>query len=670
MSNGPYREPRSPSGRFLPPDPRVREPYRLTPPLALRVGIFGAFALLVFGVLFFRLWSLQVLSGNHYLNAAQNNQLRLLRVEAPRGPILDRHGRVVVSNLAGTAIQLSVIDVPKARRPSLVRRLAQVLHVSQRALARKVAQAGEDPLSPVIVKASVGETEIDYLYEHQEEFPGVQIVETYLRHYGYGSLGAQILGYVGEISADQLKRLRRQGYRAGDRIGQSGVEAGYDTYLRGRDGLEQLRVDSLGRPVSPLQPRQVPRAGYALRLTIDTRVQRAAELAIQYGLRLAHEDGHWAANGGAIVALNPKDGGIVAMASYPTYKPSIFTGNPSRKKLAPLLDADAAKRANVPGLNRAIAGAYPPGSTFKPVTALAGMQEHVFSAYDPLRCTPVAYYGLDRHAFRNWNPYVNERMTLPEALAQSCDTYFDEIGNRFYERGPEGRVRLQQWARRFGFGRATGLDIGGESEGLLPTPDWRKQHFKSDWDRAWNPGDSIQLSIGQGDLLVTPLQMAVFYAMLANGGNIVTPYLAADVEQPGNGNRSPDVVLRRFASRPPQPSGIDPAALQAVRDGLYKATHDADGTSSAVFGSYDVPISGKTGTAEKVVQLPGYPVGHTEDQSWWCGWGPSNNAKLVVCALIENGGHGSTAAAPAALRVFEKFFNVRGPNSVLKVKTD
>ncbi len=670
MSSGPYREPRSPSGRFLPPDPRVREPYRLTPPLALRVGIFGAFALLVFGVLFFRLWSLQVLSGNHYLNAAQNNQLRLLRVEAPRGPILDRHGRVVVANVAGTAIQLSVIDVPKARRPSLVRRLAQVLHVPQRALARKVAQAGEDPLSPVTVKQSVGETEIDYLYEHQEEFPGVQIVETYLRHYGYGSLGAQILGYVGEINADQLKRFRRQGYRAGDRIGQSGVEAAYDTYLRGRDGLEQLRVDSLGRPVSPLQPRQEPRAGYALRLTIDTRVQRAAELAIQYGLRLAHEDGHWAANGGAIVALNPQDGGIVAMASYPTYKPSIFTGNPSRKKLAPLLDAEAAKRANVPGLNRAIAGAYPPGSTFKPVTALAGMQEHVFSAYDSLRCTPVAYYGLDRHAFRNWNPYVNQSMTLPEALAQSCDTYFDEIGNRFYERGPEGRVRLQQWARRFGFGKSTGLDVGGESEGLLPTPDWRKQHFKTDWDRAWNPGDSIQLSIGQGDLLVTPLQMAVFYAMLANGGNIVTPYLAADVEQPGNGKGSPDVVLRRFASRPPQPSGVDPAALQAVRDGLYKATHDTDGTSSAVFGSYAVSISGKTGTAEKVVQLPGYPVGHTEDQSWWCGWGPSNNAKLVVCALIENGGHGSTAAAPAALKVFEKFFNVRGPNSVLKVKTD
>src|SRR5919201_2365 len=582
MSVGPYREPRSRSERFLPPDPRVREPYRLTPPLALRVGIFGAVALVVFGVLFLRLWSLQGLSGTHYLAEAQNNQLRLARIEAPRGPILDRHGRVLVTNRPGTAVQLSIGDVPESRRPGLIRRLARVLGVPRRELVREVAATSSDPLSPITVRTGVAAAQIDYLYEHQAQFPGVRIVDTYLRDYPYGSLAAQVLGYVGEISAGELKGLRRDGYQAGDRIGQNGIEAAYDTYLRGRDGLEQLHVDSLGRPVSSPQVRKEPFAGFGLRLTIDMRVQRAAELAIRYGIGLAHADGHWAANGGAIVAMNPRDGAVVALASYPTYKPSLFVGKADRSKLAPLLNDQVAKRDNYPGLNRAIAGAYPPGSTFKPVTALAGMQEHVFSAYDPLRCTPVAYYGLDRHPFRNWNPYVNQAMTLPEALAQSCDTYFDEIGNRFYERGPEGRVRLQQWARRFGFGKPTGLDIGGESEGLLPTPDWRKQHFKSDWDRAWNPGDSIQLSIGQGDLLVTPLQMAVFYAMLANGGNIVTPYLAADVEQPGNRNGSPVVVIRRFASRPPRPSGVDPAALQAVRDGLYKATHDGNGTSSAV----------------------------------------------------------------------------------------
>jgi penicillin-binding protein 2 len=398
------------------------------------------------------------------------------------------------------------------------------------------------------------------------------------------------------------------------------------------------------------------------------RLQRAAEDALQYGIGLAHDNKHWAANGGAIVALDPRDGAVLAMASAPTYKPSVYVGRVDPKKLEPLLDEEVARRANYPGLNRAVAGLYPPGSTWKPVTALAGMQEHVFSAYDSLQCTPFATYGLDRQKFRNWNPYVDRPMTLPEALAESCDTYFYEIGNRFYEGGSESRVRMQQWARRLGFGGPTGLDIGGEAHGLLPTPEWRRKTFESDWDRAWNPGDSIQLAIGQKDLLVTPIQMATFYAMLANGGSIVTPHLVSNVEQPG-GKGSPRVVLRRFAPRPPQPSGVDPAALSAVRDGLYLATHSVSGTSSGVFANYSVPISGKTGTAEKVVPLPGYPTDHLEDQSWWCGWGPSDAARLVVCALIENGGHGSSAAAPAALRVFERYFGVKAPPTVV-VDTD
>ena len=667
-TEGPYHERRSPSERFLPPDPRVREPHRLTRALAVRVAVLGGVALLAFGILFLRLWSLQVLSGDEYLNAAQNNQLRLVRVEAPRGPILDRRGRAIVSNVAGTAVQLWTGDLPKEGRYELVRRLAEVLKVSPAALAREVEERRGDPVTPITVKSSVGEAQVNYLYEHQAEFPGVEIVQVYLRDYPYNTLGAQILGYVGEISPEELKNLRRDGYRAGDRIGKAGVEAAFDTYLRGKDGRAQIRVDSLGRPQSALELRQEPRAGYALRLTLDVRLQRAAEEALRYGIDLAHQTDDWAANGGAIVALDPDDGAVLAMASAPTYRPSVYVGRIDPRKLEPLLDEDVARRSNYPGLNRATAGLYPPGSTWKPVTALAGMQEHVFSAYDSLQCSPVAYYGLDNHPFRNWNPFVNRPMTLPEALAESCDTYFYEIGNRFYERGGESRIRMQQWARRFGFGQPTGLDIGGEAEGLLPTPNWRWTTFESDWDRAWNPGDSIQLAIGQKDLLVTPLQMAAFYAMLANDGDVVTPYLVSDVEQP-RAKGSPQVVLRRFAPRPPQSSGIDPAALDAVRDGLFRATHSTSGTSSGVFANYPVSISGKTGTAEKVVPLPGYPSDHLEDQSWWCGWGPTDAAKIVVCALIENGGHGSTAAAPAALRVFESFFGVKSPSPVL-VETD
>ncbi|HWL32413.1 MAG TPA: penicillin-binding protein 2 [Gaiellaceae bacterium] len=668
MSDGAYKERRSPSERFLPPDPRVREPYRLTPALALRVGILGAVALIAFAILFLRLWSLQVLSGDEYLNAAQNNQLRLVRVEAPRGPILDRHGRAVVSNVAGTAVQLWIGDMPKEGRYDLVRRLAAVLNVSPRALAREVDEGRNDPLTPITVKTSVGEDQVNYLYEHRAEFPGVEIADIYLRDYEYNTLAAHILGHVGEISPEELKRLRRNGYRAGDRIGKTGIEGAFDTYLRGEDGLAQIRVDSLGNQVSDLELRREPTSGLALQLTLDIRLQRAAESALQYGIQLAHDNEHWAANGGAIVALDPRDGAVLALASAPTYKPSVYVGRVDPEKIEPLLDEEAAQRANSPGLNRATAGLYPPGSTWKPVTALAAMQEHVVGTYDLLQCSPFAEYGLDKQRFRNWNPFTDRPMILAEALAESCDTYFYEIGNRFYERGTEGRVRMQQWARRFGFGGVTGLDIGGEEAGLLPTPDWRWKTFESDWDRAWNPGDSIQLAIGQKDLLVTPLQMAGFYAMLANGGKVVTPHVVSNVEQPG-AKGSPRVVLRRFTPRLPQSSGIDPAALQAVRDGLYRATHGTAGTSTGVFGNYEIPISGKTGTAEKVVQLPGYPSDHLEDQSWWCGWGPSEDAKIVVCALIENGGHGSTAAAPAALRVFEEYFGRDAPPEIL-VQTD
>jgi penicillin-binding protein 2 len=664
VTTGPYQERRAPSGRFLPPDPRVREPHRLTPQLALRVAVLGALALAVFGVLFLRLWSLQVLSGEKYLNAAQSNQLRLVRVEAPRGPLLDRRGRVVVSNVAGTAVELWVGDMPKEGRQALVERLAHVLDVAPHTLARQVAERRFDPLTPIVVKTAVGEEQVDYLYEHQSEFPGVRIVQIYLRDYPYASLAAQMLGYTGEISPDELKRLRKEGYRSGDRIGKTGIEAAYDRYLRGRDGQGEIRVDSLGRPVSPYVPRQEPRPGYAIRLTLDMRIQRAAEQALQYGIGLAHANHQWAADGGAIVALDPRDGAVLAMASAPTFKPSVFVGRTDPTKLEALY-SDPGN----PLFNRATAGLYPPGSTWKPVTALAGMQEHVFSAYDSIQCTPSATYGLDKQKFLNWNPFVNRPMTLPEALAESCDTYFYTIGNRFYEGGAESRGRMQRWARTFGFGAATGLDIGGEADGLVPTPEWRRKTFKSDWDRAWNPGDSIQLAIGQKDLQVTPLQMATFYAMLANGGKIVAPHLVADVEQPG-AKGSPRVVLRQFAPPPPRSAGVDPAAVAAIQDGLYLATHSASGTSSSVFASYPVPISGKTGTAEKVVPLPGYPSDHLEDQSWWCGWGPSDSAKLVVCALIENGGHGSAAAAPAALKVFERFFGVEAADQAALTETD
>ncbi|MDQ3823254.1 MAG: penicillin-binding transpeptidase domain-containing protein, partial [Actinomycetota bacterium] len=467
-------------------------------------------ALAVFAVLFLRLWALQVLSGEQYLQAARNNQLRAVRLHAARGVIRDRKGRVLVQNRPGVAIQIWPADLPDTwpERRAELRRLARVLGIPVRRILEAINRRRNDPLTPVTVRESPRRDQVLYLAEHQAEFPGVEIRPTHLRDYPFGRLAAQVLGHVGEISKDQLAARRSRGYRLGDTIGQSGIEAAYDAYLRGRAGEARMRVDSLGHPQSDLIPSTQPRAGYSLRLTLDIELQRAAERALEHGIALAHEDGEWAANGGAIVAMDPRDGAILAMASNPTYHPGVYVGRVHPRELRRLVGEREAKEANFPGINRAIEGTFPPGSTFKPVTALAALEEHLIQPYTPLPCT--GSYLAYEQVFNNWDPYVYEAMTLPTALERSCDTYFYELGNMFYSL-PGREHPLQAWASRFGFGQRTGIDIGPESSGLLPTPEWREARFDG-FDEKWRPGFSIQLSIGQGDLLVTPLQMARFYA--------------------------------------------------------------------------------------------------------------------------------------------------------------
>jgi penicillin-binding protein 2 len=656
---------RSLSRRFLAPDPRVAEPYRLTPKLAIRIGVLGMLAVAVFAVLFLRLWSLQVLNGEQLLRAAQNNQRRDVRLQAPRGPILDVNGQRLVTNVPGIAVQIWLSDLPKERGTRLheIRALARVLHVPARQIGATLRRHRSDLLSPVKIKEGITPAQRGYLEERAEDFPGVQIAHTYLRYYPHRELAAHILGYVTEISANQLQERRRQGYRSGDTIGQTGIEAFYDRYLRGTAGLAQLRVDSLGRPRGRVTTKILPHAGNAVRLTVDVKLQIAAEEALRYGIERARNTecyGCWNANGGAVVALDPRDGSIRALASYPTYPPSLYVGRVRQRALDTAgLSPRTAEGMNFPALNRAIDAAYPPGSTFKPVTALAAMQEHILEPFESLPCT--GSYEKNGQVFKNWDPFVNEAMTLPTALARSCDTYFYQVGYRFYGMPPERGPRLQAWASRFGFGQRTGTDLGSERSGLLPTPDWRKKTYtkKTDpghWqiDSLWKPGDSIQLAIGQKDLLVTPMQMARFYAAVANGGRLVTPHLLLDVEQPfSNGQRGRSLPTPPAAA--PEPTNVDAQALAVVREGLYQATHYTFGTSAAIFSGFPVPISGKTGTAEKTID-PGDGYPRIFNQSWWCGYGPSDSPELVVCALIENGGHGGDAAAPAALKVFEAFF--------------
>jgi penicillin-binding protein 2 len=668
---------------FLPRDPRVAEPFRLTPQLAFRIAVLGAVAIAIFGILFFRLWALQVLSGPQYLNAALNNQLRSIPVEAPRGPLLDRNGRPIVVNKPTTSVQLTV-DLPKkwGARLNELRRLSRVIRVPVAEMIAEMKRRGGDLTTPITIRQSIHRPQLLYLMEHDRDFPGVQLESSFVRSYPYQSLAAQALGTLGTMTPGDYKRLSKKGYALSDRVGAGGVESEYDAYLRGKDGVSQYRVDAFGHRLTPPIDQVTPSPGEAVRLTLDMRLQRAAEQGLRAGIAAAHASncvGCWAANGGAIVALDPTDGSVLAMASYPTYKPSVFTSH-DPKKLRPLLNSDAARKANSPGLNRVIDGAYPAGSTFKPVTALAALEERLVTPFDDLACTGVYHvYGKNNTVipggtFKNWDPFVSEQMNLATALGRSCDTYFYELGYRFYKLPASRRHPLQEWASRFGFGRSTGVDLPGELPGLLPTPEWRRAAYnrKSDprgWrvDRLWKPGDSIQLAIGQKDLEVTPMQMARFYALIANGGRLVRPHIAADVEQAGT-KKAAGTVLHSFAPGPATSVDIDPVYLEAVRSGLYEATHSPLGTSTSVFGTFPFPIAGKTGTAEKNVNIPGF-VGKM-DQSWWCGYGPTYSPKIVVCALIENGGHGGTAAAPAALKVFEAYFKTKPTQVSTPVRTD
>jgi penicillin-binding protein 2 len=670
--------------RFLPPDPRVEEPYLFTPRMALRVAILGAIALAVFAVLLLRLWSLQILSGSKYEAAARDNQVRTSPIEAQRGPILDRYGRTLVANAGSTAVAVVPANLPKQGRYAEMQRLSMVLNVPLPKLLARLDQGMKNPLTPVTMQVAVHDDQVYYLREHATEFHGVKIVPTYVRKYNTEALLAHVLGYVREISPAQVAAYKKQyGTCAtprakdanvpcpGDQVGQTGVEQSYDKYLRGRSGEELVRVNSVGDEVGNAKVTQAPQPGFPIRLTIDISLQRAAERALQYGINLAHQDGKWLADGGAIVAMNPSNGEILAMASSPTYKPSLFAGRTSAKKLAPLMNPATAKADNYPGLDRVTEGLYPPGSTFKPVTALAAMQERLISPFQTIQCTPS--FEVHGQVFKNWDPYVNEPMTLPQAIGASCDTYFYNLGYAFYALPADRGHPLQGWASRFGFGGPTGIDIGPEQPGLLPTPEWRQATYtaKTDpghWeiDRLWKPGDSIQLAIGQKDLLVTPLQMVRFYSLIANGGKLVTPHVLYAVDEPGSG--------RHYLNPPaPKPSNVDPAALAVVRDGLFRATHASYGTATAVFGNFPIPIAGKTGTAEKVVQPKGYSQPLLQDQSWWCGYGPADateTPQIAVCAVIENGGHGGTAAAPAALKVFEQFFHKKPSSGIGPIHSD
>jgi penicillin-binding protein 2 len=629
--------------------PPKREPVPDRGSLAVRAAALGVVAAVLFGVLLFRLWALQVLHSEQYVAQAVQNDLRTIAVPAPRGVVYDRKGRVLVTNHQGLAAEINPNELPDGPPPEgtgcraqpelrgcrVLARVAWVLGLRRRYVWAKYQQALRiNPVEPVTIDGSIAKSQVYYMRERKPRFPGVQFEQTFEREYPFGPLAPNVLGQVGRISASDLADPNFRGLSKNTTVGHAGIEYVYDRELRGEDGQDQQSYDASGRPVGKPYLVRAPQQGDDLRLSIDARLQRIAQEAIRYGIRVAHGDGETESQTGAIVAMNPKTGAIYALASWPTYNPSIFVPpyhgytRVVKNPLTPLYD-------------RSIAGSYPPGSTFKPVTASAAWQSGLIAPGSQLLCSGVYYApGDTSHTpFHNWNPGSSSWMGLQTALEQSCDTFFYRLGDAFYRRHDQ---EFQHGIRRFGFGAPAPIDLRGAGAGRVPDPHWKAGYYTDPIQRLWLPGDDITMAIGQGDLLVTPLQMAVAYSAIANGGHLVTPHVA-DTVVDDNGR-----VVKRIAPRPRRDLGLSPELLAEIRQGLYEAAHSPNGTSSAVFGKFLPVVAGKTGTAENPPR---------DDHAWYAGFAPMDNPKLVVVALIANGGHGGVAAAPAALRVFQAYFH-------------
>ncbi len=600
----------------------------ITPQLALRVAILGGIALTMFAIIFFRLWFLQVLSGDKYRAQANNNRIRDVDVPAPRGDIVDRNGKVLVDNRVSIAVQVDQRKLPPAgpRRASLYRRLGQIIGERPSQIDHEVRrQTKLVPYAPATVKSDASRAVYSYLFERQDDFPGVTVARVYLRQYPFGSVGAHMFGTVGQVSPDELKLLKFKGVPQGTIVGQDGIEYSYDRYLRGRDGATRVQIDSLGRPTGELSLRE-PAQGKNLKLSIDLGLQREGEQAIA-GL----------GNGrGAFVALDPRNGEVLALGSAPTFDPNEFA-----KPLTEARYKALTSQANgAPLLDRAIRGEYPTGSTFKLITSVAGLQSGAFTP-DTVIDDPGSIQ-IGNIVFQNSGGTPHGAISLREALQVSSDVFFYTLGARMNN---NGRRALQKWARRLGIGRRTGIDLPGEFSGLLPTPAWRDRLFRKHLtDRPWSVGDNVNLAVGQGDLQATPLQMAVAYSTVANGGRVVTPHIGLEVDDAAGR------VLQTVQPGASRNIHIGASNRQAILDGLHQAASQPGGTSADVFAGFPHQVDGKTGTAERPGQA---------DQSWYIAYAPDPVKPIVVAVTVEQGGFGAEAAAPATRLILSQWFGAQ-----------
>ncbi|MDQ4132506.1 MAG: penicillin-binding protein 2 [Actinomycetota bacterium] len=610
----------------------------------LRLGILGVVVISLFAALLARLWYLQVLAAPDLRLEADRNSIRLIATEAPRGRILDAKGRVLVGNGVTDTVVVGREEVK--RHPDLLPRLAALLGIPEAQIQDRLADERFTLFKPVPVADDVPKDKLIHIREHQAEFPGVDVVQRTRRIYPEGTLAAHVLGYTGQINDRELAKRKDAGYKAGDTIGKAGVEAAYEADLRGLPEMEKLEVDSRGRVLRTLGLQPAVQ-GRDVQLNLDIDVQRVLEESLarrlearRHGVDPAQPD-KTTVPGGAAVVLDPRTGGVVAMASYPTYDPREFIDGIRVERFRELQDPIGAFPLN----DRAIQGLYAPGSTFKLVSGLAALRTGLIPPQHTINDQGSIRVGNPPRTFRNAGGQVNGLVDMRRALALSSDVFFYRIGADFWTSRQRFGNAIQDTARDLGMGSPTGIELPNEAGGRVPDPDMRRRMHEENPQAfptgSWFTGDNMNLAIGQGELVVTPMQLATAYATFANGGTVYAPRVASAIVDAGQH------PVRRIEPNPVRTIELPPAVRSVMLEGFKGAVVDPKGTAHPAFGGFPLasfPVAGKTGTAEAPPK---------EDTALFAAFAPADDPRYVVAVVMEESGFGATAAAPVARRVLQ-----------------
>ena len=656
-----------------------------TPPMTkgnmqVRVVSFAIIVAVVFVVLAARLWYLQVLTGNEYSVAARATQTLEVKDPAQRGVIRDRDGEVLANNVPG----LNVTVTPENITREKVGELAKIVGANPETVLKSYDSAFDwgTQYSPMLVKENADRNGVTYVMERTEEFPGVVVNDDYVRNYPAGDLAAHILGYTGAITQEELKQDTFEGLSNDSVVGKSGVELYYETVLRGEAGKQVYKVDALGRivpdgsrvdslgrfvdengepmavdPSKELPDRvEDPVPGQDLNLTVDLDLQRVAEAELDAAIERAQGAGY-AGTGGAVVALDPTNGEILALTSRPNFDPQLFVGGISGTRETRTFEYLNSEAANYPFSDRAITGGQPAASTFKPFTGLAGLYLGVIDAYTTYTDTGECWQptGSDWGCWQSWRQnspnyvYLGDHGTqnFVEAIKDSNDKFFYQVADWIWQASAD-KDWLPHFYERFGFGHLTGVDLSGETAGRVPTRAGEKELYaamgKPD-EAYWSVGDWVNVSIGQGDLLVSPIQLARAYAVVYNGGTLVTPHVGGEVRQDGK-------TVKKISPKPAGQLDIEYYHFEQVKDGMRGVTSDG-GTAESVFKGSKLAVLGKSGTGET-------PKGYV---NWFVGWTEGQGQPMIVVAMIENGGAFQTGsemtAGPAVRHIIEAAYGVK-----------